>query len=80
MSDGVIVCDTPDKIRFFQLLSMKGRLKLEMKGMRFKGRTTTAAAIKKMLGLPKGCRNQKAMDALEQEIDAMKKANAAWKN
>lgn len=76
MNDDTIVCDTPDKIRFFQLLSMKGRLKLEMKGMRFKPvrGMTTASVIKKMFGLPKGCRNQKAMDALEAEIDGMKKA------
>lgn len=80
MTDEMIVCDTPDKIQFFRLLSLRGRLKLEMKGLRFKGRTTTAAVIKKMFGLPKGCANQKAMDRIEQEIDSMKKANAAWQN
>lgn len=76
MSDDTIVCDTPDKIRMFSLLSMRGRLKLEMKGMRFKSvrGMTTASVIKKMFGLPKGCRNQKAMDRLEEEIESMKKA------
>lgn len=80
MSDELIICDTPDKIQFFRLLSLRGRLKLEMKGMRFRGRSTTAAAIKKMFGLPKGCANQKALDRIEQEIESMKRANSAWQN
>jgi hypothetical protein len=73
----VTVCDTPDKIRFFQLCSMRGRLKLEMKGMRFKPvqGMTTATVVKKMFGLPRSCRNQKALDALEAEIEKMKKAS-----
>lgn len=71
-----------DKVRFFSLLSMRGRLKLEMAGMRFKPvrGQTTGAAIKKMFGLPKGCRNAKALARLEEEIETMKKQNAAWMN
>lgn len=75
MSD-TIVCKTPDEIRFFSLLSMRGRLKLEMKGIRFKPvrGMTTATVVKKMFKLPKGCRNEKALAALEAEIERMKKA------
>ena len=69
------VLDQPGEILFYGLVSMRGRLKLEMAGLRFKpiqGRTT-AAHVKKMFGLPKGCRNVKAMAALEAEIEKMKK-------
>lgn len=76
MKNNVVVCDTPDSIRFFQLLSMRGRLKLEMKGMRFKPvrGMTTATVVKKMFGLSKSCRNTKALARLEEEIEAMKRA------
>lgn len=72
----MIVCDTPDSIRMFSLLSMRGRLRLEMKGMRFKPvrGMSTATVVKKMFNLPKGCRNQKALDALNAEIERMKEA------
>ena len=82
MSDEAIVCDTPDKIRFFSLLSMRGRLKMEMRGLRFKPvrGMTTATVVKKMFGLPKSCRNEKALARLEEEIESMKRANAAWRN
>lgn len=80
--DKPFVADTPDKIRFFQLVSMRGRLKLEMRGMRFKPveGMTTATAVKKMFGLPKSCRNEKALARLEEEIESMKRANSAWRN
>jgi hypothetical protein len=79
MSNEAIVCDTPDSIRFFSLLSMRGRLKMEMRGLRFKPvrGMTTATAVKKMFGLPKSCRNAKALARLEEEIEAMKKAKEA---
>ena len=82
MSDEAIVCDTPDEIRFFSLLSMRGRLKMEMRGLRFKPvrGMTTATVVKKMFGLPKRCRNEKALARLEEEIESMKRANAAWRN
>lgn len=39
MNNGFIA-DTPDKIDAVRLLSMKGRLKLEVAGMKFRGRST----------------------------------------
>jgi hypothetical protein len=36
------VIDTPEGIAMFRLLSMRGRLRLEMRGLRFKGRPTLA--------------------------------------
>lgn len=72
MTDKAVVCYTPDSIRFYSLLSIRGRLKLEMKGMRLKpirGRTM-ATIVKEMFGLPKSCRNAKALARLEEEIKA----------
>jgi hypothetical protein len=43
-----VVLDTPEQIEFFQLLAMRGRLQLEMKGLRF--RTSTLKAVNKKLG------------------------------
>ena len=37
---GTIICDTPEKISVFRLLSIKGRLSLELSGMKFRGRST----------------------------------------
>ena len=36
----MIVCNTPEQIAAFRLLSIRGRLKLELKGLRFRGRST----------------------------------------
>jgi hypothetical protein len=74
MRGGEIICDTPDSIRFFSLLSMRGRLKMEMRGLRFKPvrGQTTATVVKNLFGLPKSCRNEKALARLEEEIVAMK--------
>lgn len=76
--DNLIVCDTPESIRMFSLLSMRGRLKLEMKGMRFKPARgmTTASAVKEMFGLPRNCRNAKALLRLNEEIEVMKMEKA----
>ena len=62
----LIVCDTPEKIDFFRLLSLRGRLKLEIKGLKFG--IPTGPAVKKMFGLAKGCRLTTALAALENEI------------
>lgn len=80
--DKGFIADTPDKVRFFQLVSLRGRLKLEMKGMRFRPvrGLTTASVVKQMFGLPKSCRNAKALARLEEEIESMKRANSAWQN
>ena len=72
--DGPIVCDTPEKIHFFRCLSLRGRLKLEVIGMKFRQRT--GPAVKRMFGLPKGCSLKKALAALEEEIAAMQDAKS----
>ena len=80
MEGKMLVCDTPEKIRFFQLISLRGRLKLEIKGMKFRGPSSTATAVKKMFGLSVRCRNATALARLEEEIRNMKRANSAWRN
>jgi len=65
-----IVCDTPESINMFRLLSLRGRLQLEIRtGMKF--RIPTGPAVKKMFGLPKGCRLTTALKALEAEIERL---------
>jgi hypothetical protein len=39
-NNGVLIADTPEKISAFRLLSLRGRLQLELKGLRFKGGST----------------------------------------
>jgi hypothetical protein len=53
--------DTPEAIEYFALCSMKGRIKIEMSGMRFKGRSTTAIA-KDRFGLPKNWRKAQVLE------------------
>lgn len=61
----MIVCDTPESIEFFQLCSMRGRLQLELKGIRF--RVPTLPAVNRKLGTHYR-RKQQALDHLEREI------------
>ena len=53
-----MILDKPDQIEAFRLLSIKGRLSLELKGMRF--RINTFAAVKREFGF-KG-NNKKVYD------------------
>ena len=66
----MIVVDTPEGIHFFRLLSLRGRLRMEMRGLRGKGRSV-ASVVKKMFRLKKGCRNEKALARLEEEIKTL---------
>lgn len=43
--------DTPSDIQAFRYLSLKGRLSLEMKGIKFKGSRTTYSLIKEEFNL-----------------------------
>lgn len=48
-SSGGFMIDTPEGIEAFRLLQMRGRLQLEVKGLRF--RINTAQAIRREFGL-----------------------------
>lgn len=48
MNDAII-CDTPDKILAYQLLAMKGALKLETLGMKH-SRGSVAATVRRLIG------------------------------
>jgi hypothetical protein len=61
-----IILDTPDKIEAFRLLAMHGRLKLEMKGLRF--RISTFAAARRELGLHPRTPRKSVMAAWEQKM------------
>jgi hypothetical protein len=62
----LIVADTPDKINMFRLLSLKGALKLEMVGMKRRGRSAYAI-IKDEFGF-KGNR-EKVLNQLQEHIE-----------
>ncbi len=66
----LIIADTPDKINMFRLLSLKGALKLEMVGMKRRGRSAYAI-IKDEFGF-KGNR-EKVLNQLQEHIE--RKAN-----
>jgi hypothetical protein len=42
METKAIVCDTPESIQAFKMLAMKGALKLELLGMKRRGRSAFA--------------------------------------
>ena len=68
MSNETIICKTPESIAMFRLLSLKGRLKLEVNtGLRF--RISTLPVVKREFGF-KG--NKKAVLAqLEAYIESL---------
>jgi hypothetical protein len=50
--DGAIVIDTPEGIEAYRLLALKGALKLEARGLRFKGgRVSAAQAVREAMGV-----------------------------
>lgn len=67
------VIDTPDGIAFVQLLSIRGRLRLEIAGLKFS--VPTLRNIKAMGIVPESCRTKKAALAIVEELIAeMKRA------
>lgn len=63
-----LILDTPDGIEMFRLLSIHGRLKLEMKGLRF--RISTFAAVRRELGLTSRVPRDKVLAAWEEKMRA----------
>jgi len=64
-SDDMIIIDTPDGIEAFRLLAIRGRLKLELSGLRFKG-GSTFAYVKREFGF-KG-NNTSVFEQYEQHL------------
>ncbi len=71
MSDGPVMIDTPDGIRFAQMLARRGALKLEILGMRRRGRSAYSI-IKQEYGY-RGTR-QSVLNQLSDAIDHIKEA------
>jgi len=61
-----MILDTPDAIARYQLCAVKGRLNLEIKGLKFRGGSAYAAA-KRLYGV-KGSR-EKVLAQLQDMID-----------
>ena len=71
-----LVFDTPDGIAFFRLCSIRGAVKLEIQGIRFRGGSRYAAA-KRIYGI-KGSRESvlKQLDAMIEEAHDAKQRRA----
>lgn len=67
----MFVADTPEKIKLVQLLSLRGAVKLEARGIKRRGRSATAIA-KQYLGLSRGTNRNKVLEGLEAEIASQK--------
>ena len=65
----MIVADTPYKIELYRLLTLKSALKLEVLGMKGRGRSAYSI-IKEELGI-KG-NKQKVLDQVNQMLDSIK--------
>jgi hypothetical protein len=69
MTDEPVMLDTPEQIQMFALLQCRGRLQLELKGLRFK--QSTIQAINRAYG--QNLRTRKAaLEFIEKTIDEYK--------
>ena len=68
----MIIADTPYKIELYRLLTLKGALKLELKGIKHRGRTAYSI-LKEELYL-KGSR-EKVLQQVNLLLDSMKTKN-----
>ena len=57
-------------VHLLQLATMRHRLRLEIRGMRFSGRSTSAI-LKDLLGLPKSWKRERVLDTLERTISSI---------
>lgn len=69
---GTVICDTPESIQLFQLLSIKGRLKLELTGIKFHLNTVTAVNRIFKQPFPAGKNGRrKALEFIQERIDEL---------
>ena len=67
--NGLIVLDTPEDINMFRMLSLKGALSLEVKGMKRRGRSVYSI-VKEEFGL-KG-NKQRVLEQFTASVEQMK--------
>lgn len=65
------VIDTPEGIQFAKLCALRGAVKMELRGMRRRGRSATVLA-KELLGLQNSTSREKTLEALNREINRLK--------
>jgi hypothetical protein len=65
------VASTPESIFFTRLLALRGAVKLEMRGMKRRGRSASVVA-KELLGISKSARRKKVLEKLDEAIEQMK--------
>jgi hypothetical protein len=63
------ILDTPEQIEMFRMAALRGAVKLEVLGMRRRGRPATVIA-RELLGLPRGTSKAKVLAALEAALEA----------
>ena len=80
-TDGTIVVDTPEGIEAFRLLAIRGRLKLEMTGLKFRpipGYGSTHSYVKRTYGFTGSMASGKVLASFEahlREIGVLKEAS-----
>jgi hypothetical protein len=67
------VIDTPEGIQFAKLCALRGAVKMEIRGMRRRGRSATVLA-KELLGLKNSTSKVATLAALETEIERLRQA------
>ena len=66
-TDSAIVLDTPEQIFRFKLACLRAGVKMEIYGMKRRGRSACVIA-KETLGLPKSARKEQVLRALEEAL------------
>jgi len=61
---------TPDQISRFQLVTLRGAVKLEKAGLRHSSGKRASVTAKALLGLPKGAKLDQVLEALDAKLAA----------
>ena len=64
------ILTTPAEISRFQLVALRGAVKLEKAGMRHSSGKRASVAAKALLGLPKGAKLDQVLEALDAKLAA----------
>ena len=76
MSDKAIMCSTPESVSLFRLLSLKGMVKMEARGMKMSRGVNATAVVRKELGLKPRAPHALVLEALEKKIAELAPAAA----
>jgi hypothetical protein len=69
MNDETMVFNTPDSIEYVRLASLKGRISLESKGLKF--RINTKTAVCKQFGISTRTPHAKVIELIQERMSAL---------